>query len=125
MVRGLEYFRLGILLFPTSGDKGKFHSISLCHTLSPSSFLPTSLESYKNLTSRIQNLTLEELDTVFNVGNRDHGKYYIEKLPWYIQKYIFRKDVAPFEPLYQLYDDELVTNDYTQGEMEKEKDPVV
>lgn len=31
-----------------------------------------------------KNLTLEELDVVFNVGNREHSKYYAEKLPWYV-----------------------------------------
>lgn len=52
-----------------------------------------------------KNLTLEELDSVFNVGNKEFGKYYAEKLPWYMQKHILRKDVAPMEPLYQ-FDDE-------------------
>ncbi|KAF2008435.1 plastidic glucose transporter 4 [Aaosphaeria arxii CBS 175.79] len=52
-----------------------------------------------------KNLTLEELDTVFNVGNRQHAQYYRQKLPWYFQKSVLRKDVAPFEPLYQLSDD--------------------
>lgn len=31
-----------------------------------------------------KNLTLEELDVVFNVGNREHFKYYAEKAPWYV-----------------------------------------
>lgn len=52
-----------------------------------------------------KNLTLEELDTVFNVGNREHARYYQEKLPWYAQKYIMCKDVVPMEPLYQFADD--------------------
>jgi hypothetical protein len=51
-----------------------------------------------------KNLTLEELDNVFNVGNRQHAKYYIEKLPWYANKFL-RRDVPPFEPLYQFADD--------------------
>ena len=29
-----------------------------------------------------KNLTLEELDVVFNIGNREHFKYYSEKAPW-------------------------------------------
>ena len=49
-----------------------------------------------------QNLTLEELDTVFNVGNREHAKYYTEKLPWYLNKHILRRDVEPMAPLYQI-----------------------
>lgn len=53
-----------------------------------------------------KNLTLEELDTVFNVGNRAHSKYYTEKLPWYVGKYILRKDVRPMEPLYQFFDED-------------------
>jgi hypothetical protein len=50
-------------------------------------------------------LTLEELDTVFNVGNRQHSKYYLDKLPWYLNKHVLRRDVAPVPPLYQ-FDDE-------------------
>lgn len=53
-------------------------------------------------------LTLEELDTVFNVGNRQHSKYYAEKLPWYTGKYIFRRDMMPIAPLYQ-FDEEPAT----------------
>ena len=53
-----------------------------------------------------KNLTLEELDCVFNVGNREHSKYYTEKLPWYVGKYILRKDMQPMDPLYQFYDED-------------------
>jgi len=48
-----------------------------------------------------KNLTLEELDTVFNVGNREHGKYYLDKLPWYLNKNVLRRDVEPVPPLYE------------------------
>lgn len=51
-----------------------------------------------------QNLTLEELDTVFNVGNQEHAKYYWEKMPYYLNKKVLRKDVAPVEPLYHFAD---------------------
>lgn len=51
-----------------------------------------------------KNLTLEELDVVFNIGNREHFRYYSEKAPWYLAK-LMRKDVEPFEPLCQVYDD--------------------
>lgn len=47
-----------------------------------------------------KNLTLEELDNIFNVRNRDHARYYLEKFPWYIKKNILRQDVAPIAPLY-------------------------
>ncbi|KAF1940723.1 MFS sugar transporter-like protein [Clathrospora elynae] len=50
-------------------------------------------------------LTLEELDTVFDVGNRKFATYYRKKLPWYMSKYILRKDVAPMEPLFELHDE--------------------
>lgn len=53
-----------------------------------------------------KNLTLEELDNVFNVGNREHSKYYTQKLPWYMNKHVLRRDVEPFEPLYQFADPE-------------------
>jgi hypothetical protein len=52
-----------------------------------------------------KNLTLEELDNVFSVGNRQHAKYYTDKLPWYMNK-MLRRDVQPFEPLYQFADSE-------------------
>jgi hypothetical protein len=51
-----------------------------------------------------KNLTLEELDNVFNVGNRVHAKYYTEKMPWYFNKWVMRRDVKHFEPLYQFAD---------------------
>ncbi|KXS96288.1 hypothetical protein AC578_3875 [Pseudocercospora eumusae] len=51
-----------------------------------------------------KNLTLEELDNVFSVGNREHAKYYTEKLPWYFNKHVLRRDVQVFEPLYQFAD---------------------
>lgn len=46
-------------------------------------------------------LTLEELDNVFSVKNRDHAGYYTKKLPWYANKWFLRRDVEPFPPLYQ------------------------
>lgn len=46
-----------------------------------------------------KNLTLEELDNVFNVKNRDHCGYYVKKMPWYLKKATGR-DVEPFPPLY-------------------------
>lgn len=52
-----------------------------------------------------KNLTLEELDTVFDVGNKDFARYYKRKLPWYLQKKILRRDVEPMEPLYELHDE--------------------
>ena len=50
-------------------------------------------------------LTLEELDSVFDVGNREHAKYYMQKLPWYFNKLVLRRDVPPFPPLYQIQQD--------------------
>ena len=52
-----------------------------------------------------KNLTLEELDVVFNIGDKEHLKYYSEKFPWYMEKYILRKDAPPMEPLCQVYDE--------------------
>lgn len=53
-----------------------------------------------------KNLTLEELDNVFSVGSREHAKYYTEKLPWYMNKYLLRRDVEPFDELYQFAEPE-------------------
>ncbi|KAL2755660.1 hypothetical protein ACRALDRAFT_1064307 [Sodiomyces alcalophilus JCM 7366] len=47
-----------------------------------------------------KNLTLEELDNVFGVRNRDHARYYLTKLPWYIKKHLLFQDVEPMPPLY-------------------------
>ncbi|SMY29771.1 unnamed protein product [Zymoseptoria tritici ST99CH_1A5] len=52
-----------------------------------------------------KNRTLEELDSVFNVGNREHAKYYTEKMPWYFNKWVLRRDVPRFEPLLRFADD--------------------
>jgi hypothetical protein len=38
------------------------------------------------------------------VGNREHAKYYWDKLPWYLRKYILRREVEDFPELYQLGD---------------------
>ncbi|KAF2845205.1 MFS sugar transporter-like protein [Plenodomus tracheiphilus IPT5] len=50
-------------------------------------------------------LTLEELDSVFDVGNRGFSTYYRKKLPWYLKKHILRKDVEPIEPLFEIHDE--------------------
>ncbi|KXH42165.1 hypothetical protein CSIM01_12397 [Colletotrichum simmondsii] len=47
-------------------------------------------------------LTLEELDSVFDVKSRDHAGYYASKMPWYAKKYVLRGDVEPFPALYEL-----------------------
>jgi hypothetical protein len=62
-----------------------------------------------------KNLTLEELDTVFDVGNRQFASYYRARLPWYLQKKVLRRDVAPMEPLYELHDETPVGQDYAGG----------
>ncbi|CAE6999298.1 hypothetical protein P3342_000997 [Pyrenophora teres f. teres] len=49
-------------------------------------------------------LTLEELDTVFDVGNRQFSAYYRKKLPWYVRKHVLRKNVEPMEPLFELHE---------------------
>jgi hypothetical protein len=49
-----------------------------------------------------QNLTLEELDTVFSIGNRQHAMYYLHRLPWYLKKNILRQNVPDYPPLVQI-----------------------
>jgi hypothetical protein len=71
-----------------------------------------------------QNLTLEELDNVFNVGNREHAKYYTQKMPWYFQKHVLRRDVEPFEPLYQFSDETPYMRDESKA-VDAEKGEVV
>ena len=42
---------------------------------------------------------------MFNVGNREHFTYYRQKLPWYMNKWILRRDVPHMEPLVQVHDE--------------------
>jgi len=58
-----------------------------------------------------KSLTLEELDTVFDVGNRDFASYYRAKLPWYVQTKILRRDLAPLPPLYEIQQETLAGED--------------
>jgi len=58
-------------------------------------------------------LTLEELDTVFDVGNRQFSAYYRKKLPWYMRKHILRQNVEPMEPLFDLHE-KSAGSDYTR-----------
>jgi MFS family permease len=54
-----------------------------------------------------KNLTLEQLDTVFDVGNRQFASYYSAKLPWYLLKKVLRRDVPAYPALYELQDEKL------------------
>ncbi|KAK3066722.1 hypothetical protein LTR53_016811 [Teratosphaeriaceae sp. CCFEE 6253] len=49
--------------------------------------------------------TLEELDSVFDVGNREHFNYYRQKLPWYMNRWILRRDVPHMQPLIHTQDE--------------------
>ncbi|KAJ3521075.1 hypothetical protein NM208_g13456 [Fusarium decemcellulare] len=46
-------------------------------------------------------LTLEELDFVFSIRNREHARYYFKRLGWYVQR-IMRTNPDPMPPLYHL-----------------------
>jgi hypothetical protein len=50
------------------------------------------------------------LDVVFSIGNREHARYYKNKLPWYLRKYILRREVEPYPDLYQLGNGESAQN---------------
>ncbi|GAB1193910.1 hypothetical protein APSETT444_003146 [Aspergillus pseudonomiae] len=45
-------------------------------------------------------LSLEELDQVFSVPTRKHINHYRGMMPWYVKKYILRRDVPPQKQLY-------------------------
>ncbi|KDQ57679.1 hypothetical protein JAAARDRAFT_178048 [Jaapia argillacea MUCL 33604] len=47
-----------------------------------------------------KSLSLEELDMVFSVPTKRHASYQLKALPHNIKKYIFRKKIADFPPLY-------------------------
>ncbi|KAF1361692.1 MFS general substrate transporter [Lizonia empirigonia] len=51
------------------------------------------------LLPEIRNLTLEELDTVFDVGNVVFAGCYAKKLPWYLRRNVLRSHVEPFPVL--------------------------
>lgn len=89
-----------------------------CYFLLPETKVSVPLSIHTNLpfaNVRLQNLTLEELDTVFSVGNREHAGYYSRKLPWYFDKFILRKDVRPFPPLYQFHEEVVHSKDHSHG----------
>lgn len=45
--------------------------------------------------------SLEELDAVFNVPTHKQVAYGLQQIPWFIQRYIFRRDVH-MQPLIEL-----------------------
>jgi hypothetical protein len=61
-----------------------------------------------------KSLTLEELDNVFGMTNRHHSGYYLKKLPWYANKYILRRDVAAFPPLYDFAPEQAPLNEKSE-----------
>ena len=72
------------------------------------------------------------MDTVFDIGNRAHARYYLAKLPWYIKKNVLRQDVPPFPPLYQIntgeeehYDNDAKPYEHTTEDMPKDTQKVV
>jgi hypothetical protein len=62
-----------------------------------------------------KNLTLEDLDIVFDVGNKQFAGYCKEKLPWYFETKVLRRDVAPMDPLYELHDETPIGMEYIDG----------
>ncbi|KFA68285.1 hypothetical protein S40285_06633 [Stachybotrys chlorohalonatus IBT 40285] len=63
-----------------------------------------------------KNLTLEELDSVFGMTNRRHSGYYLRKLPWYVNKYVLRRDVSAFPPLYDFAEEPIHRNEKLQAQ---------
>jgi hypothetical protein len=51
-------------------------------------FFPTVCTYF--LLPATKNRTLEKLDQVSSVGNRGHARCYVEKMPWYWNKWILR-----------------------------------
>jgi sugar porter (SP) family MFS transporter len=48
-------------------------------------------------------LSLEELDQVFSFPTTKHVNHYRAMLPWYVKKYLLRRDVPPQNQLYDYY----------------------
>lgn len=46
-------------------------------------------------------LTLEELDGVFSVGNREFARYYAARVPWYVRTKVLGREGGVVEPLYR------------------------
>lgn len=63
----------------------------------------------KRLITALFTGTLEELDQVFSLPSAVFVRYQVTKaLPYFFKRHIFRQNVAPLQPLYQL-DRELVS----------------
>lgn len=62
--------------------------------------------------------TLEELDQVFGVPTREHAAYGLRQIPYFINRYIMRRDVEPE----QLYQKENVDYHHGSFSTETEKD---
>jgi len=62
--------------------------------------------------------TLEELDQVFSVPTREHAAYGLRQIPYFFNRYIFRKNVEP-ERLYDTANVDHSNRSFTQ---EKEVD---
>jgi len=58
--------------------------------------------------------TLEELDQVFSVPSRKHAAYGLRQIPYFIGRYILRRDLKP-EVLYE-YEDEVEYDDSTHSQ---------
>lgn len=54
------------------------------------------------LTSRLIELTLEELDRVFSVSTRHHARYQIKNAIWHFRTWILRQKLEPLPKLYEL-----------------------
>ncbi|GME93010.1 unnamed protein product [Ambrosiozyma monospora] len=59
-------------------------------------------------------LTLEELDDVFDVPAAQHASYQSKKIINDVQRVIFRKNIAPMEPLYKKHRMALHSSDWNE-----------
>jgi MFS family permease len=62
--------------------------------------------------------TLEELDSVFSVPTHEHAAYGARQIPYFVQRYILRKDIEPE----RLYDEKEVRHSPTSFSQEKSRD---
>lgn len=78
-------------------------SVVACHAVSPADTAPFALQVLLFVPETAK-LTLEELDQVFSVPTHTHAAYGLRQIPYFIGRYILRRDLKP-ERLYEREDD--------------------
>jgi hypothetical protein len=85
------------------------HRVVACTSVHAVSFVFQS-QVGTNICSETKSKTLEELDQVFNVPTRLHAAYGLRQIKYFINRYLFRRNVQP-EVLYQNVDPDAIDSE--------------